>query len=775
MNEVQIREKILAFMNREAYKPLSAEDLAEAMRLSGPVLNDFWRILGELEGETAIIKTRVGKYGVPERLNLVVGRLELSRKGFGFVLDDIPGRPDIYVSSSHLAGAMHHDKVVVRLQGQALTGKRQEGEIIRIVERAVQHVVGRFEGGPNYGFVTPDDPALGQDVFIPREGFNGAETGHKVVVEITKWPEKKRSAEGRIREILGICGEPGVDILAIIKSHHLSIDFPPKVSAEARNIPERITPSELEGRRDLRDIRIMTIDGDDSKDLDDAVTLVRQTNGDYTLGVHIADVSYYVREKSALDQEALARGTSVYLVDRVLPMLPERLSNGICSLNAGVDRLALSIDMTISPKGIVRDYEIYPSVIRVGQRFTYGIVRRILVDEDPELRQQYEEWLPMLEEMADLCHILKRRRFRRGAIDFDFPEYKVKLDGEGKPVEIVRRERTLSESIIEEFMLVANETVAEHMEKQKLPFVYRIHEQPDREKMAKLNELLSMFDLKLPLVEDVKPGLLQRVLEKISGKPEEKIISTVMLRSLKQARYEAENHGHFGLAAPYYTHFTSPIRRYPDLMVHRLLHEAIAKKLTIDRQDHYRRILPEITAQASLREREAADAERETVQLKSMEYMAQFEGQEFEGIISGVTSFGLFVELGNGTEGLIHVSTMDDDYYHFLEDRYILLGERTGIMYQLGDTVQVRLVQVNLQERSMDFVLASRGLPAERQLRKKLIQQVKNQEKEGPHGLQSHKSERTRKTSKSLKGPVKSPKPGKSKVKKRTAAKKRGL
>lgn len=706
---MMLRDRILEFMRTEAYKPLTAEELAEQMELKGTELGELWQVIAELENNADIIKTRYDKYGVPERMNLVVGKLSASNKGYGFVIPEkvkTPDETDIFIPPDGMMSAMHHDRVVVRVHCQSSHGKSRDGEIIRIVKRANPRVVGTYEASRNFGFVTPDDLRLGQDIFIPKDAKNIVKSGTKVVVEITKWPEKKRSAEGKIIEVLGNTGDTGIEILSIIKRHNLPIEFPPEVEQAAEKAPDKISEDEIAGRRDLRHLPIMTIDGEDAKDLDDGVYVERLKNGNYLLGVHIADVSYYVRENTILDKEARERGTSVYLVDRVLPMLPRRLSNGICSLNAGEDRLAMSAHMEIDHKGQVVSYEIFPSVINIKKRFTYTVVRKILVEHDEALISEHQELLSQLEDMERLCRILRERRMRRGAIDFDFPELKVKLDETGKPIEILKRVRSLAESIIEEFMLVANETVAEHMHKLKVPFVFRVHEEPDSEKMVKLNNLLHNFGQNLAQVDEIRPGALQKVLSHISGRPEERIISTVMLRSLKQARYEAQNLGHFGLAATYYTHFTSPIRRYPDLIVHRLIRETFHMgDLSTKRKEKLAAMLPEIALHSSERERAAAEAERETVTLKTVEYMAQFVGDHFDGIINGVTAFGIFVELDNGVEGLVRVSSMEDDYYQYIEEQYSLVGERSHKTYRLGDAVKVILTRVSPEERTIDFVL----------------------------------------------------------------------
>ena len=710
---MNLKEKILLFMQESAYKPLNAEDLALEMEIRGKELIEFWRALEELEHDAKIFKTRYNKYGIPEKMSLVVGRLSLSSKGFGFVIPENPlteDESDLYIAQDDLKTAMHNDVVIARVNRQNLAGRSREGEIVRIVNRANKKIIGTFDASKNFGFVIPDDKRIGQDIFVARENFNKAKVGAKVVVEIINWPDKQRSAEGKIVEVLGYKGDVGIEILSIIKKHDLAMEFPAEVEQEANKVPEQVLVDESENRRDLRDKIIVTIDGDDAKDLDDAIYIERLANGNFLLGVHIADVSYYVRENTPLDKEARERGTSVYLVDRVLPMLPRRLSNGICSLNAGEDRLAMSIEMEIDYRGKVLKYEIFPSIIKVHTRLTYNIVRQILVDNDEALRQEHAKLMEPLENMERLCHILRNHRMQRGAVDFDFPEIKVKLDDTGKPIELVKRVRSLSESIIEEFMLIANETIAQHMHKIKMPFVFRVHEQPEQGKIDKLNNLLHNFGQNIPKSDEIRPKELQNILKKVAGKPEERIISTVMLRSLKQARYEAENIGHFGLAATYYTHFTSPIRRYPDLIVHRLLRETFRTgDISEKRKQKLTAILPEIALHASQRERAAAEAERETVDLKKVEYMTQFIGQHFMGIINGVTAFGIFVELESGVEGLVRVSSMQNDYYVYVEEQYALIGEHTKKVYRLGDQVEIIVANANIEERNIDFIIADNG------------------------------------------------------------------
>ena len=641
-------------------------------------------------------------------MKTIEGRLQLSSRGFGFVIPAEPAEPDVFVPRESIQDAMHGDQVVVRLlERGTIAGRKAEGLIIKIIRRTNTHIVGAFTVKAGTARVQPSDVKISTEILIPKKATNGARAGDQVIVEITQWPQQGGPAEGKITEILGRGGDPGVDVLTVIAAHQLPRDFPAAVTQAAERVPAVILPAELTGRRDLRELATVTIDSEDAKDLDDAVHVERIGEDLFRLGVHIADVSHYVRENSPLDLEARVRGTSVYLVDRVIPMLPHRLSNGICSLNHGEDRLTLSATMDIDRSGRITRYEIFPSVIRVDTRLSYKIVRGILAEKDATLREQYAALVPMLETMEQLADALRQKRSRRGAIDFDLPEIKVILDDQGHTIGLEKRMRTVAESIIEEFMLAANETVAEHMDRREIPFVYRVHADPDPEKMAKLADLLRSFGQHIGAWTEVRPMDLQKALAWMEGRPEEKMVSTLMLRSLKQARYEAENAGHFGLAAKYYTHFTSPIRRYPDLIVHRLLHETIKGPLSAERREQLTQLLPKIAADASDRERAATEAERESVDMKTAEYMAQFIGDEFPATIAGVTSFGFFVELENSVEGLVHVSSLDDDYYQYMEDQHCLIGERLKKRYRLGDAVTVRLIRSNPVDRSIDFTLAS--------------------------------------------------------------------
>ncbi|MDI3534605.1 MAG: ribonuclease [Thermosediminibacterales bacterium] len=699
------RDKILQFMKEQAYKPMTEDELIKAFFIKKNEIGLFLSLLDDMEKDGQIVKTRRGRYGVPERMNLVVGRLQGNPKGFAFLIPDDLNFSDVFIPLENLNGAMHNDRVIVRISKKMHNGKSAEGEVIRILERANNTLIGTYEHSRYFGFVVPDDNRIFHDVFIPKDNSKGAKTGQKVVVMIEKWPEKRRNPEGRIIEILGDKDKPGIDILSIIKKHKLPEEFPQEVMLQAEKIKDKVSARDAEGRLDLRNVKMVTIDGEDAKDLDDAVSIEKLSNGNYKLGVHIADVSYYVKEGTPLDREARKRGCSVYLVDRVIPMLPPKLSNGICSLNAGTDRLAMSVIMEFDKNANIVDYEITPSIININERMTYTDVTKILVENDADLLKRYDYLIDDFRIMEELCLKLHQKRVSRGSIDFDFDEAKVILNEEGKPIEIKKVKRTISHRIIEEFMLVCNEVVAEHMFWLNVPFVYRVHEVPDPEKITLLNEFLHNFGYHIKGINDIHPKTLQDILKQVKGKKEERIINMVLLRSLKQARYSEHNLGHFGLAAKFYSHFTSPIRRYPDLVIHRILRETLEGKLTKERQEKLNKMLSNIAKISSERERLAEEAERESLDLKKVEYMTDKIGQEFEGIISGISAFGMFVELDNTIEGLVHVSNMLDDYYHFDEKNYIFRGERTRKMYKIGDDVKVRVLKADVDTRQIDFEL----------------------------------------------------------------------
>ena len=710
MVKLSLKDKIMAFMQRESYAPMTAEEMIFAIPVKEEPMHEFWKAITELEKDGYIVKTRFETYGLPEKMGLLAGRFQLSSKGFGFLIpDNKVSKPDVFIPPRKLHGAMNNDRVMARIDSH-VPGRRPEGEIIRIIEHANSRIVGVFRRTMDFAFVTPDDKRIGGDIYILRRNFGGAVNNQKVVVEITEWPTEQRSAEGRVVEVLGFVGDPGLEILSIIRQHDMPLDFPENVKNAAYRVPGEIRDKDWESREDRRDYPVVTVDSEDAKDLDDAVFVRRLDNGRYLLGVYIADVSYYVKAKTLLDQEAQERGTSVYLVDRVLPMLPPRLSNGICSLNENEDRLVMSCEMEIeADTGKVAKYKIFPAVIHSHYRLSYNLVRAIIEEGDKEARKQYADIIPMLEEMRELCRILQKKRARRGAIEFDLPEQKVILDGAGKPIQIKQRIHGLPESIIEEFMLAANETVARHLTLLQWPCVYRVHEAPAEDKMEGLAKLLQNFNVKLriPRNGEVRPKDVQAALAEMQERPEERLVNTVALRCMRQAVYQTENIGHFGLAAEYYCHFTSPIRRYPDLLVHRILHcwlkdPDLAHSLPLLSESS----LQSMAEHSSLQERNAAEAERETVDLKKAEYMQDHIGETFEGVISGVASYGMLVELPNGVEGLVHMSSLTDDYYEFIEDRYCLTGTHTGNTYRLGDTVEIEVLQVNLEDRSIDFIVA---------------------------------------------------------------------
>ncbi|CAI6072458.1 Ribonuclease R [Cohnella sp. JJ-181] len=703
-------QELLEMMKNSDYKPLTYKELEERFEITDAgEFKAFLRLLTEMEEAGKIMRSRAQRYGLPEQMNLLRGRIQAHAKGFAFLLPEQEGHPDLYVNANDLKGAMNGDIVLARITSKNHDGSRMEGEVVKIVSRAVTQVVGLFEHHESYGLVLPDDKRINKEIYVRPVNFKGAVTGQKVVADIVHYPEGKAAAEGEIVEVLGHKDDPGVDILSIIRKHGLPEKFPDDVNAEAEAAPDAITEEEIaaQGRRDLRGKTIVTIDSEDAKDLDDAVNVERLPNGNFLLGVHIADVSYYVKDKSRLDEEAYNRGCSVYLVDRVIPMLPHRLSNGICSLNPKVDRLTMSCEMEFEAGTMKRvRHDVFTSVIKTTERMSYNSVRKILVDEDPEQMERYAPLVETFRTMRELALALRDSRMRRGAIDFDFEESKVIVDEEGKPVDIVKRERSIAEQIIEEFMLAANETVAEHFHWLKVPFLYRIHEDPDSERLLTFVQFASNLGYTVRgKGNSVHPRALQDLLEQIRDTKEENVISTMMLRSMKQAKYDSQSLGHFGLAAEFYTHFTSPIRRYPDLVIHRVMREVLENggALPEERLEQWAIRMPDIAQQSSERERVAVDAERDTSKLKKAEFMLDKIGEEYDGIISGVTGFGMFVVLDNTVEGLIRLGEMGDDYYHFDERQMALLGERTSKVYRLGDEVRIRVGRVNMDDYNIDF------------------------------------------------------------------------
>ena len=699
------KELLVQMFDEKTYVPMKLKELAVFLDIPKARREELKKVLDILLEEGKIGISKRGKYGRAQdfaRVGIFTGHA----RGFGFVT--IEGQEqDVFIPGEKTAGAMNGDKVQVVTEEAGTKGRRPEGTILRILERANKTIIGYYQKNRSYGFVLPDNQKLNQDIFIPQGKDMGAVTGHKVVVKITDFGDERHKPEGIITEIIGHVNDPGTDIVSIIKAYGLSEEFPQEAMREAALMPGNVDSREMEGRLDLRGVPTVTIDGEDAKDLDDAITISREGDGHYTLGVHIADVTHYVREGQPLDQEALKRGTSVYLVDRVIPMLPHRLSNGICSLNAGEDRLALSCIMEIDDRGNVLGHRIAESVIRVDRRMTYTKVNAIVTDQDEEAMEEYREFVPMFNMMKELADILRAKRRQRGSIDFDFPESKIVLDQKGQPVEIKPYERNAATRIIEDFMLMANETIAEDYFWQELPFVYRTHEYPDPEKMKRLGTFINNFGYTIHTQNgEVHPKEIQKLLDRIEGTDEEALISRLTLRSMRQARYNTVCTGHYGLAANYYTHFTSPIRRYPDLQIHRIIKENLKTGLSRKRITHYDRILPEVAKQCSAMERRADEAERETDKLKKCQYMSRHVGEAFEGAISGVTGWGLYVELPNTVEGLIHISELKGDYFIFDEERMELAGEMTKTRYKLGQKVRVVVKACDKLTRTIDFVLA---------------------------------------------------------------------
>ncbi|MCI8465237.1 MAG: ribonuclease R [Lachnospiraceae bacterium] len=702
------KKRLLALMEHKDYRPMKAKELAILLGVSREERPALQEALDELLSEGKLGLSKRGKYAPVEHF-LVRGTFIGNRKGFGFVApEEIPGKetgPDIYIGERDSLSAMDGDTVQAAIFYGRRWGRNQnpEGKIVRILERAHKEVVASYERCRRFGFAVPLNGKMGKDIFIPEEASMEAQTGERVLVEITDYGNGRKHPEGRITEILGRADAPGVDILSVAKAYGFESEFPREVLAQVKRIPSEVLEEEKAGRRDLTGLPTVTIDGEDAKDLDDAITLSVE-NGIYRLGVHIADVSHYVTEGTALDREALSRGTSVYLTDRVIPMLPKELSNGICSLNAGVPRLAFSCLMELDGTGRLLNHEFVKSVICVDRRMTYTAVNGIL-SGDEALSGEYEDFVPMFRHMRDLSALLRERRRARGSIDFDFPESKIILDERGRAVDIKPYERNAATMLIEDFMLLANETVAEDFFWQGTPFVYRTHEKPDGEKIRELALLISNFGYHLKIgQEEIHPKELQKLLAGIQDSPEEALISRLTLRSMRRAEYQTQCVGHFGLAARYYCHFTSPIRRYPDLQIHRIMTECLAVGISGERKEHYEALLPGVCRQCSLKERKADEAEREVEKMKKCQYMEAHIGETFEGVISGVTGWGMYVELPNTVEGMVSLSALDGDYYEYDQANYRLIGVSTGRTYCLGQRIRVRVVSVDMAGGTIDFM-----------------------------------------------------------------------
>lgn len=739
---------ILELMGDPIYQPMRLREISSLLRLSKEEKRELYDVLDELCEEGKVSVDRKGRYEKVkgkwkkkkddryyddrrEEYGSEYGRKKKDKnkkdknkkeqpegiqaegtfighpKGFGFV--EIEGQDeDIFIPESDTGTAMHQDKVRIIIRDDKKEGKRQEGVVVKVLERGMPEIVGTYQLNRDFGFVISDNPKFSKDIFIPRKEAAGIKNGDKVIAVITDYGSGNKNPEGKIKENLGNIRTPGTDILAIVKSFGIPSEFPEKVMKQAQRVPDHVLDADRDGRLDLRHLQTVTIDGEDAKDLDDAISLTKE--GDiYHLGVHIADVSNYVQYNSALDREALKRGTSVYLADRVVPMLPERLSNGICSLNQGEDRLALSCLMDINEKGKVVSHQIAETVINVDERMCYTDVKNILEDTDEEAKKRYDALIPMFFMMKELSGILRNSRHHRGSIDFDFPESKIILNAAGKAIDVKPYEANVATKIIEDFMLMANETVAQEYCTEEIPFVYRTHDNPDPEKVESLLTLLHNQGVKIQKAkEEITPKEIQQIIESIEGLPNEAMISRLVLRSMKQAKYTTECSGHFGLAAKYYCHFTSPIRRYPDLQIHRIIKDNLRGRLMREgRTEHYAEILDEVARQSSVCERRADEAEHESDKLKKAEYMSYHLGEEFEGIISGVTGWGLYVELPNTVEGLVHVNTLRDDYYVFDQESYELRGEMTKKVYKLGDKVRVRVAEADKMLKTVDFELVS--------------------------------------------------------------------
>ena len=697
---------ILKFMSREDYVPMKAKEIAGIFMVPKNKYNNFKSILDKLEKEYKIQKNRKNKYSIIDENKYIKGTYRGNEKGYGFVIPENENMEDIFIPRGNNNNALNDDIVVAEIVKESEDGKRKEGKIVSIVKHEKDKIVGLFVKSRNFGFVIPDDKKFGGDIFISKSNFAKAKNNQKVVVKLTKYPEKNKKAEGKIIEIIGGIDEAGVDMLSLVKEYDLPYEFPQGVIEEAKSKGNKVDKKDIPNRIDLRDKKIFTIDGEDAKDLDDAVRVYKNDDGNYMLDVHIADVSYYVTENSLLDKEAIIRGTSIYMLDRVIPMLPKELSNGICSLNAGEDRFTLSCTMEIDKEGNIISSDIYKAVIKVTERMNYKDVQKIIDGSDEKVLEKYKNNIQDFKLMEELAKILKNKRLERGYLNLDLPESKVVLDNNGHAVDIKKYELYFSNEIIEQFMLSANETIAERFYWLEAPFIYRVHEEPDIDKVKELNKFLYNFGYKINKSGDkVYPKEFAKVLDSVKGKTEERVVSNLVLRTLKVARYESENDGHFGIASKYYCHFTSPIRRYPDLFIHRIISKYLENnyKLSEKQKERYEKQAEQYAKTSSDREKIATKVERDSIDIKMAEYMQDRIGEEYEGMVSSVTSFGMFVELDNTVEGLIRFENLGDEYFEYDEEHKQLIGEKTGITYKIGDRVKIKVINANKETRQIDF------------------------------------------------------------------------
>ena len=697
------QQKILDLMKDDDYVPMKAKELAMIMRVPKNEYGDFLEVLGNLELEMKIQKNRKNRYRLVEK-TYYDGIYRKNQKGFGFVrLED--QEDEIYISKENSLNALNGDRVLIEILEESNKVKSAEGKVVRILKHEKDTVVGIFQNNKSFGFVVPDDRSFGTDIFISKKNFGKARDNHKVLVKITKYPQNGKNAEGKIIEVLGNVNEAGVDMLSLIKEYNLPSTFPEEVVQEAKKFGDTIDEKDIPNRVDFRDREIFTIDGEDAKDLDDAVRVEKLDNGNYKLEVHIADVSHYVKENSLLDREALIRGTSIYMLGRVIPMLPRELSNGLCSLNEGEDRYTLSCIMEIDQKGNVVSGEVVKGIIKVTKRMSYNDVQAIL-DGNETVINHYKPYIQEFKNMEELAIILKNRRMEQGYLNLDIPESKIGLDIDGKVVSVGKYETSFANEIIEQFMLSANETIAEKFYWLQAPFIYRVHEKPDIEKIQELNKFLINFGLKIKANKDnIYPKEFAKILGETKGKEEEKVVSNLVLRTLKLARYEAENKGHFGIASKYYCHFTSPIRRYPDLFIHRVISKYLEENYDVKENwiEEHQKQAEDRAKQSSEREKIATKVEREAEDLKKAEYMESRIGEEYEGIVSSITSFGMFVELENTIEGLIRFDDLGDEYFIYDEDRKQLIGEHSNKVYKIGDKVKIRVKKASKILRQIDF------------------------------------------------------------------------